>query len=230
MKKKITAVILIFTALLLTLSLTSCDFLMQEIADYAGQELSPQSATTPDPTKTAEILSTFAERITPAPETPPTDFAQNLLTAVPPTPLNPFPYEFSGKDLYGNTVTQDSLGNKELYFVHFWGTWCPPCIAEMPDIGRLEAAYGDRVGFFALVDDYAENLSGTINIIESAGITEAFIMIDAYEQSAAEIFELVQSGYVPTTIIISNDEVVGPLIGAHFYEGYAEILDLLLDG
>jgi thiol-disulfide isomerase/thioredoxin len=27
----------------------------------------------------------------------------------------------------------------QLYFINFWATWCPPCVAEMPDIAALKA-------------------------------------------------------------------------------------------
>ncbi|MDO5510478.1 MAG: TlpA disulfide reductase family protein [Weeksellaceae bacterium] len=32
--------------------------------------------------------------------------------------------------------------------INFWATWCPPCIAEMPDFQKLYAQYGDRVDFY----------------------------------------------------------------------------------
>ena len=38
-------------------------------------------------------------------------------------PLLPFPVEFTAEDLYGNTVTAASFGEKQLYYVFFWGTW-----------------------------------------------------------------------------------------------------------
>ena len=38
-------------------------------------------------------------------------------------PFLPFPLEFTAEDLYGNTVTAASFGEKQLYYVFFWGTW-----------------------------------------------------------------------------------------------------------
>ncbi|MFZ9888199.1 MAG: TlpA family protein disulfide reductase [Myxococcota bacterium] len=31
--------------------------------------------------------------------------------------------------------------------VNFWGTWCPPCLQELPHFARSAEAYGDRLVF-----------------------------------------------------------------------------------
>ena len=142
-------------------------------------------------------------------------------------PLLTLPYTFTAVDLYGNAVTERTLGEKEVFFIHYWGTWCPPCISEMPDIGEVAQEYGDRVGFIGLLDDYASNLEGAIKIAESSGIPSSFIMVDANEPSVRPLLELVQSGYVPTTTLIHRGEIDGPYIGA-YGKAYAELIEALL--
>ena len=140
-----------------------------------------------------------------------------------------FPYAFSAKDLYGNTVNELSLAEKELYFVHYWATWCGPCLSEMSDLAKLATDYDERVGFIALVDDYKNNAKGALRIVEGAKMPHSFIMVDATLPELRELLKLVSSGYVPTTVILgSKGELLEqPLIGA-FGERYAAILDSLL--
>ena len=51
--------------------------------------------------------------------------------------------DFSIKDEAGNELTLSSLkGN--VVFLNFWGTWCAPCRAEMPDMEAMNREFKDR--------------------------------------------------------------------------------------
>jgi thiol-disulfide isomerase/thioredoxin len=41
----------------------------------------------------------------------------------------------------------------KLFFLNFWATWCPPCIAEMPSIEQLRQSYNDKVVFLLISDE-----------------------------------------------------------------------------
>ena len=145
-------------------------------------------------------------------------------------PSGIFPFSFTAQDLFGNTVTEESLGEKQLFFVHLWATWCPPCIVEMPDIAVITEEYSDRVGFLGLLEDFSTNLDGALNIVESANKPDSFINIDARLPELSDLLSLVHTGYVPTTVIITaNGEIFEPLIGA-YGAAYAAILDMILEG
>jgi len=140
----------------------------------------------------------------------------------------PFPYKFTAKDLYGNTVTEKSLGEKELFFVHYWATWCGPCVNEMPELAKIAEEYGDRVGFLALLADYGSAAKTAIRIAESSGIS--FVMVDANTKELQELLKKVQSGYVPTTILIDGEgNIVGEQIIGSYGSGYASYIDEALE-
>jgi thiol-disulfide isomerase/thioredoxin len=56
----------------------------------------------------------------------------------------------------------------KVVLLNVWATWCPPCVEEMPTLGRLQAALGgkdfqvlalsvDKGGVFAVKSFYQEN-------------------------------------------------------------------------
>ena len=55
-------------------------------------------------------------------------------------------YEFRLEDLNGNKVSFSEFKGKSV-FLNFWATWCPPCVAEMPDIHSLYKKTGDKISF-----------------------------------------------------------------------------------
>ena len=52
---------------------------------------------------------------------------------------DPAPALKVGKWLQGDAVTKFEPG--KVYVVHFWATWCPPCIGKMPHLADLQARY-----------------------------------------------------------------------------------------
>jgi len=142
-----------------------------------------------------------------------------------------FPFEFTATDIYGNTLTQASMGEKELFFIHYWGTWCPPCIAEMPDLAKLVSAYEDRVGFLMLIDDF-DNVNGVRNIYNRSNFPDTAALASVCARttfaSGHQVIDWINTGYVPTTVIIdAAGNMLEQLIGA-YGERYSSILDTFL--
>jgi peroxiredoxin len=63
----------------------------------------------------------------------------NAVGSRPSTRLDPAP-DFHLKDINGQEVSLTGMRGKVL-LLNFWGTWCPPCRKEIPDLIRLDAAY-----------------------------------------------------------------------------------------
>jgi len=45
------------------------------------------------------------------------------------------------RHIYGNPVNQEVFNDYSLTLVNVWGTFCGPCIDEMPDLGELQKEY-----------------------------------------------------------------------------------------
>lgn len=65
----------------------------------------------------------------------------------------PMPLDFTAID--GRKINLMTLSNK-VVLVDFWGTWCPVCVQEMPDIKKLYDEY-HASGFEIVGIDYDEN-------------------------------------------------------------------------
>ena len=65
---------------------------------------------------------------------------RSLLTEIPETRNKTAAYDFELTDQYGETHRLSDYKGKVI-FLNFWGTWCPPCRAEMPDIQKLYEEY-----------------------------------------------------------------------------------------
>ena len=67
-------------------------------------------------------------------------------------------YDFKLVNSEGKSVNlQDYKG--DVIFINFWATWCPPCVAEMPDLQLLYDAYGERVAFLFIARDKKKKVS-----------------------------------------------------------------------
>lgn len=119
--------------------------------------------------------------------------------------------DFNLTDQYGNTHTLSQYKGKTI-FLNFWGTWCPPCRAEMPDIQKLYEEF-DQEGEDALVilGVAAPNLGkeksedGIKTFLEENGYTYPVLM-----DTEAELFQTYGITSFPTTIMIDRD---GSLFG-----------------
>lgn len=53
--------------------------------------------------------------------------------------------DFTVYDESGNAITLASLVKEnKVTMIDFWGTFCGPCISQMPDLGEIERAYKDK--------------------------------------------------------------------------------------
>lgn len=61
--------------------------------------------------------------------------------SVPALPSQPRPApSFTLPDIHG-TLVNSAYSSREITMVHFWASWCVPCMREIPVINRLAASY-----------------------------------------------------------------------------------------
>lgn len=138
--------------------------------------------------------------------------------------------KFDTLDLEGNAVTSEILQKADVTMVNIWATWCPPCKAELPDIGNLERKYRDKgVQVVAVCSDVTDEDDSTLedakDIIKDA---ECEFVVLRKNKSLDAIYYNIQA--YPTTIFFDkNGNVVGNIIiGGRSEEEFAKALDEVL--
>lgn len=132
---------------------------------------------------------------------------------------------FASETLEGTAVTQDVFEESDLTMVNIWGTFCGPCIREMPELGEISREYEEKdfriIGM--LCDVYESGDETALEIVEA---TQAdYMHIVASKDLQNGILGQVQA--VPTTIFVdSSGNQVGEIYtGARDKESWLEIIE-----
>ena len=122
--------------------------------------------------------------------------------------------EFTTNDIDGNEVTQSIFANKDLTVVNIWGTFCGPCINEMPELGAWEKELPDNVQIVGLIVDISSTDDET-QIAAAKQITEkadvGFVNLIGGNGDFDELIGSIVG--VPTTIFVDKSgNIVGEII------------------
>lgn len=105
-------------------------------------------------------------------------------------------YHFILEDVNGEEVSFSAFEGKVI-FLNFWATWCPPCIAEMPDIHDLYDLQGDRLAFVMVSLDQDEEKA------------KAFVKRKGFEFPIyflrSDLPDVYDVDAIPTTYLIAKD-------------------------
>ena len=103
-------------------------------------------------------------------------------------------YNFLLTDINGEDVSFSEFKNQTV-FLNFWATWCPPCIAEMPDIDDLYQKKGSEVSFVMISLD--ENRIKAKEFVERKGYDFPIYFLKT------ELPKTYSTSSIPTTYVIS---------------------------
>ncbi|WP_455169037.1 TlpA family protein disulfide reductase [Aegicerativicinus sediminis] len=100
-----------------------------------------------------------------------------------------------------------SLGNfrEKVIFLNLWATWCPPCLAEMPNIAKLHEEVKDEVVFVMLSLD--QDFNKAIDFNNRKGFN-----LPIYTPGSALPQQFQSSSTIPTTYVIDAN---GNLVLTH---------------
>lgn len=141
-----------------------------------------------------------------------------------PTDLSPAP-DVSFQTFEGETLTLSDFQGKPVV-LNFFASWCPSCVAEMPDFETVHAKLGDDdVTFLGLaVQDDPASAQG---LRAQTGIT-----YQTAQDPAGELYQAFGGFAMPTTIFI---DAAGNVVEMHSGVLFAadleqKVIELLLQG
>ena len=110
MRKLATIALVVVLATAMMLAITACGGSDTAQEEKLETKVTPPPTPAPTPPPEPEPVPTPAPAPTPAPTPEPEPESVGFR----------FPFSFSTEDLYGNTITEESWGKKELYFAYLW--------------------------------------------------------------------------------------------------------------
>jgi thiol-disulfide isomerase/thioredoxin len=114
--------------------------------------------------------------------------------------------------------------------INFWGTFCGPCINEMPYLAEIEKAYKDQ-GF--------EILGMTCDVYDSEGNYQDDIVLDAQDIvddtgveypiliASVELKNYAKLTAYPTTFFVDSEGnlLTSPIVGSHTQEEWEAYIE-----
>ena len=109
---------------------------------------------------------------------------------------------FSFTTISGETVLSSDLKGK-VVLLHFWATWCPPCVSEFPKLLQAGRTFRDDLVIIALSSDKSETDIQKFLKSNSLKPDNKNIFI-ALDKNRAITHDLFQTFAYPETIIIDR--------------------------
>ena len=128
----------------------------------------------------------------------------------------------------GKTVSFAELTKGKVVFLNFWGTWCPPCRKEIPDIIQINKELKGKdfivIGLASERNDGTDALAKVTEFAKKNGIDYNLFIANG---TIAQAYGGIQ--FVPTTFIIDKDgSIVETINGMRTKEEFMKSINKVL--
>ena len=112
-------------------------------------------------------------------------------------------------DGFGRSRSLDEFKGK-VVLLNFWATWCPPCVAEMPALARLQGALGGENIPVLTVSEDRGGAGVVVPFLEKLKIQG----VGGYYDGDGSMTRALAAVGLPTTILIGRDgREIGRILG-----------------
>lgn len=134
--------------------------------------------------------------------------------------------EFTAKTVSGEDISSDLFKESKLTVVNVWGSWCGPCVQEIPELQKLYESMKDKdVNVIGLAQDAGTDLDAVKEIIDKNKVTYQNIV----PEGATEDFVMSIMAF-PTTFFVDSDRnIVGVIQGGRNLEAFTAAVEGVLE-
>jgi len=134
--------------------------------------------------------------------------------------------EFTAKTVSGEDISSDLFKDSKLTVVNVWGSWCGPCVQEIPELQKLYESMKDKdVNVIGLAQDAGTDLDAVKEIIDKNKVTYQNIV----PEGATEDFVMNLMAF-PTTFFVDSDRnIVGVIQGNRNLEAFTAAVEGVLE-
>lgn len=144
----------------------------------------------------------------------------------------PYVVTFTSTTIDGDAITDSVFANSKLTMLNVWGTYCNPCLNEMPDLAEIATEYDSKeFQMFGIICDVTTDAptNDLVNAQDLIKATKATTYPHILVNESLYYNLVGASDSVPTTYFINqNGELIGYLVGAQSKANWITIIDALL--
>lgn len=126
--------------------------------------------------------------------------------------------DFSITSTQGEYISSEDLRGK-VVLLDFWGTWCPPCVASVPSLARLNKRFAKNP--FMLISVSSDNDAGTWR----AFIEKNKMIWPQFLDSTDKVQRAFQVRSFPTYVLVDHEGII-----RHRSSGYNDYVEGMIEG
>ena len=132
--------------------------------------------------------------------------------------------EFKTKTTVGEEITSDVFKKSKLTVVNLWGSWCQPCVEEIPELQKLYENMKDKgVNVIGVAQDGDTELDAVKEIIAQDNVTYTNIIPD--EDGPLKGFVMSSQLFPNTFLVDSEGNIVANITGGQNLEGFTKAVE-----
>ena len=129
------------------------------------------------------------------------------------------------KTVEGGEISNDVFKDSKLTVVNVWGSWCGPCVQEIPELQKLSENMKDKnVNVIGIAQDAGSNFQAVKEVLDKSKVTYQNII----PSGPTEDFVMSLQAFPTTFFVDSQGKIVYAIQGSKNLEGFTQIVDDLL--